>query len=63
MVAKQYGPKKLGRLHIRVEASLAIKMHDYAYRHHTDLTALVTEHFLSLLAAEETLRVPEAEQI
>lgn len=54
---------KGGRLHLRVAADLVERMHDYAARHHTDLTALVTQHFLGLLRAEEIHTVPEVEQV
>lgn len=63
MATKRDRSRKGGRLHLRVAADVVEQMHDYAKRHHTDLTALVTKHFLELLAAEEVLLVPEAEQI
>lgn len=54
---------KEGRLHLRVEKELAVRIHDYARRHRTDLTRLVTDYFLALLSAEEAPLVPEVEQI
>jgi hypothetical protein len=63
MTAKRIRSKKGGRLHLRVAAEIEVRMHDYAKRHHTNLTSIVTKYFLELLAAEEAPRVPEAEQI
>jgi hypothetical protein len=61
--ARNPKPPKKGRMHLRVQADIVERMHDYARRHHTDLTSIVTAYFLELLAAEEVLLVPEAEQI
>lgn len=55
---------KRGRLHIRVSKELEVRAHEYAERHSTNLSALVTKHLLDLLAAEETeTTFPEVEQI
>lgn len=54
---------KEGRLHLRVDKDLVARMHNYARRHHTDVTQLVTDYFLALLLAEEAPLVPEVEQV
>lgn len=55
--------KKEGRLHLRVNAEIVEQIHDYAKRHSTDITSLITKHFLDLLEAEKLASYPEAEQV
>lgn len=63
MATKRIRTQKGGRLHLRVDSDVIAQMHDYAKRHHTDVTSIVTRHFLELLAADAVPLVPEAEQI
>jgi len=54
--------KKAGRIHLRVSEALEQKMHDYVERHSTSLSAVATQLFEQLLAAEEQVKY-DAEQV
>lgn len=50
------------RLNLRIKQELRDKMHSYAARCGTTVTAIVVRHFIQLLAAERTEQ-EEAEQL
>jgi hypothetical protein len=63
MASKRCKQKKEGRIHLRVTSYINKSIREYALRHHTDLTSIVTKHFLELLESEKNHKFPEVEQI
>lgn len=51
-----------GRLNLRIRADLRERMHDYANRCGTTVTAIVIRHFMQLLEADQAKHA-EAEQL
>ena len=45
-----------GRLHLRIDPRLKLRIQEYAKRRHTDLSKLVTQRFLELLQQDENRR-------
>jgi hypothetical protein len=50
---------KTARLNLMISPFLKKKMHAYASRNGTSLSALITEHFLTLLEKEKELDVEQ----
>jgi len=52
-------PLKTARLNLMIAPALKRKMHAYAKRNGTSLSALITNHFQNLLAKEKELDVEQ----